>query len=101
LEVAPKELFGALGGVVMAASSRRQEAQPQLFAPPRLVQIAPQGIAHQSRNRELFSLSQKAQLTLRGFFEEEGCSFHMTYDIISTSSTSTSSAGIRPTNFSG
>ena len=82
MEVAPKKLFGAFGGVVMAASSRRQEAQPQFFATPRRVQIAPQSIAHQSRNWELLSLRQKAELMLRGFFEEQGRPSHMTYDVI-------------------
>jgi hypothetical protein len=70
LKVAPKQLFGTFGGVVMAASSGRQEAQPQFSATPGLVQIAPQSITDQGRNRELFSLGQKAQLTLRAFFEK-------------------------------
>jgi hypothetical protein len=99
LEVAPKKLFGAFGGVVMPASSGRQEAQPQFFATPRLVQIAPQGIAHQSRNRELLSLGQKAELTLRGFFEKQGRPSHMTYDVIPYSRGSVSLVAIHPINF--
>jgi len=59
LEVAPKKLFGALGGVVMTASPSRKETQTESFAALLLVQIAPQGIADQGRKRELFSLSQE------------------------------------------
>jgi hypothetical protein len=41
LQGAPKKLFGALGGVVMTASSGRQEAQPHFLATPSLVKEAP------------------------------------------------------------
>ena len=85
LEVAPKKLFGALGGVVMTASPGREEAQSQSFAAVGLVKISPQGIAHQGRNRELFSLGQKVQLQFRAFLEEEGGPFHMLYDAIHAS----------------
>ena len=99
MEVAPKKVFRTFGGVVMAASSRRQEAQPQFFATPRRVQIAPQGIAHQSRNRELLSLGEEAELTLRGFFEKQGRSSHMTYDVIYPSAGSISLVAIHPIDF--
>ena len=89
LEVTPKKLFSALGGAVMAASSGRQKAQSQSFATLGLVQVAPQGIADQGRNGKLFSLGQKAQLTIRGFFKKKGRSFHMTYDAIHASRRST------------
>jgi hypothetical protein len=71
LQVAPKELFGALGGVVIAAPSSRQEAQPLFFAALGLVQIAPQGIADQGRHPWLFSLGQKVQLTIRAFIKNK------------------------------
>ena len=82
MEVAPKKLFRARGGIVMAALSGRQEAQPHFLATPSLVQKAPQGIADQDRNGKLFALGQEAQLAIRGFFQKECCPFHMTYDAI-------------------
>jgi len=85
LEVAPKKLFDALGGVVMTASPGRQEPQSQSSAALGLVKVAPQGIADQGRNRELFSLGQKVQLTILAFFEKEGSPLHMSYDVIHAS----------------
>ena len=85
LEVAPKKLFDALGGVVMTASPGRQEPQSQSSAALGLVKVAPQGIADQGRNRELFSLGQKVQLPIRAFFEKEGSPLHMSYDVIHAS----------------
>jgi hypothetical protein len=70
LKVAPKKFFGAFRRVVMAASFGLQEAQPQFSPTPGLVQIAPQSITDQGRDRELFSLGQKAQLTVRAFFKK-------------------------------
>jgi hypothetical protein len=70
MEFAPQKLFGTFGGVMVTASSGREEAQPKFSASPGLVQIASQGIADQSRNRELLPLGKKAQFTIRGFFEK-------------------------------
>jgi hypothetical protein len=85
VEVAPKKLFGALGGVAMTASPGRQESQSQSLAALGLVKVAPQGIADQGRHRELFSLGQKVQLTIRAFFEKEGGPLHMSYDAMHAS----------------
>ena len=82
LEVTPKNLFGALGGVVMTATSGPEETQSQSLDVFGLAQIAPQGIADQGCNGKLFSLGQKLQLTGRGFVEKDSCTFHMTYDSI-------------------
>ena len=82
MEVGPKKLFGALGGVGMGAASRRQKPQLQSFAALGLVKIAPQGVAHQGRNRKLFSLGQEMQLTIGAFVEKEGGPLHMPYDAI-------------------
>jgi hypothetical protein len=68
LEVTPKDPFGALARVVMAASTGRQEAQSQSFAAFGPVQIALQGIADQACHGNLFPLGQKLQLTIRAFF---------------------------------
>ena len=82
LEAAPKKLLGTLGGVVVAAPPRRQEAQPQSFATFSFVQIASQGIPDQGCNRKLFSLGQEPQLTLRAFFKKKSRSLHIAYDTI-------------------
>ena len=82
LEVVPKKLFGALSGVVMTAAPGRKETQTQSFAALGVFQIAPQGVADQGRNREIFSLGQEVQLPLCAFFKKKRRSFHMLYDAI-------------------
>ena len=79
LEVTPKNLFGALGGIVMTATSGPEETQSQSLDVFGLAQIAPQGIAHQGCNWNLFPLGEKLQLTSRGFVQKDTCTFHMTY----------------------